>query len=70
MPVSDPHDTLGIMPELMTVAALRAHLEPYGTMHRRTMKRAQLIDCVRTMQANLRKYGRVDRPAGVFEDGS
>jgi len=70
MTINDPHGTLQLVPEEMTAAQLRAHLEPYGTKYRLTMTKKQLVEVIHDYQRNLRKYGHINRPFGVFEDES
>jgi hypothetical protein len=52
----------------MKVADLRSALEPYGTMHRDNMNKAQLVQAVERIQGNLRRFGSAERPHGFFED--
>jgi hypothetical protein len=47
---------------------LRQILESYGTAHRHTMRKEQLLDAVRRIENNERRFGQPEAPIGFFED--
>ena len=55
-------------PNEMNVKELREALEPYGTMHRLTMRKAQLVEALMQIQRNEREFGAPNRPLGFFRD--
>lgn len=56
--------------ETMSVTELRIVLIPYGTMHRSTMKKKQLIETIRQIEKNEEQYGQPERPLGIYRDKS